>query len=274
MLDTLPTVTAASLFEPASDGWLPTELARGPWSPDALHGGPVAALLAGAAEQAGDAEAEGINFSPGRITVDLMRPVPLQPLALEAHVVRPGRKVQLIEARLRAGSAEVARAALWRVRTSDIAVPDAAGDAEVRPSPPEEGSYPAEFRDTWLGFHNGGVEHRFVSGMIGEPGPAVDWIRLRYPVVPDRVASPLQRVVAAADFGNGVSSVVAWETHAFINPELTVHLLRPAVGEWVCVDAVTRLASHGMGLAESVLWDQRGRIGRAEQVLLVESMVR
>jgi hypothetical protein len=170
---------------------------------------------------------------------------------------------------LRDGSNEVARAALWRVREADVPVPedDTAGTS---PPPPASGAVRAEFRDGWVGFHNSGVDHRFVAGMIGEPGPAADWIRLLHPVVPDRAPTPLQRVLAAADFGNGVSSVLSWETHAFINPELTVHLYRVPDGEWVCVDAVTHLAGHGVGVAESVLWDERGRIGRGEQVLLVE----
>ncbi len=96
------------------------------------------------------------------------------------------------------------------------------------------------------------------------PGPAVDWIRLRVPLVAGEPTSPLARVVAAADFGNGVSWVLSrldgWQ---FINPDLTVYVHRPLEGEWVCLDAVTHVAEHGVGLAESRLWDGRGVVGRA-----------
>ena len=251
------------MFEPAGDGWMATELARGPWSPDALHGGPVAALLAGAAEDAG-----GDGFFTARISVDILRPIGFSPLALHADVVRPGRKVQLVEARLRDGANEVARAALWRVREDDL---DVATPDEPPPfDPPSSGLPRATLRDDFTAFHNSGVEHRFVAGMIGEPGPASDWVRLLAPVVPDRDPSPLQRVLAAADFGNGVSSVLSWDDFAFINPELTVHLFRAPVGEWVALDAVTRLGPHGSGVAQSDLYDERGRIGSGLQALLVD----
>jgi Thioesterase-like superfamily len=75
--------------------------------------------------------------------------------------------------------------------------------------------------------------------------------------------------MVAADVGNGVSALLDWRRYLFINTELTVHLLRGPDGEWVGVDAVTHL--DGVGLAESVLWDERGRIGRAAQTLLVRA---
>jgi hypothetical protein len=77
-------------------------------------------------------------------------------------------------------------------------------------------------------------------------------------------------VAAAADFGNGVSSELDFQTHLFINPDLTVYVHRPPVGEWVCLDARTRFGAPGIGMAESALWDIEGRIGRAAQSLLVE----
>ncbi len=77
-------------------------------------------------------------------------------------------------------------------------------------------------------------------------------------------------MLAAADFGNGVSRLTDFDTTLFINPDLTVHLHRLPVGEWVCLDAVSRLEGHGVGLAESALWDEAGPLGRSLQSLLVE----
>ena len=102
-------------------------------------------------------------------------------------------------------------------------------------------------------------------------GPASDWIRLAVPVLPGEVPSPLQRVMGAADFGNGISRVVEFTEAVFINPDLTVHLHRLPVGEWVCLQAASRLEGAGVGLAQSALWDEQGPLGRALQSLLVEA---
>jgi hypothetical protein len=80
---------------------------------------------------------------------------------------------------------------------------------------------------------------------------------------------PLQRVLAVADSGNGVSAVLDWGTHLFINPELSVHVLREPAGEWVCLDARTEIAAGGAGLATSVLSDAAGPVARGAQSLLI-----
>jgi hypothetical protein len=115
-----------------------------------------------------------------------------------------------------------------------------------------------------------GVEHRFVRGTFEQVGPATDWIRLRVPVIAGEPTTPLQRVLGAADFGNGISRLSDFATTLFINPDLTVHLHRLPAGEWVCLEAVTRLEGHGVGLAQSALWDETGPLGRSLQSLLVE----
>lgn len=258
---------ALPLFEPAGDGaWRATESARGPWSPEALHGGPVAALLARAIEAV---EAPG-PMAPARLTVELLRPVGLDdPVTVTADVLRPGRKVQLVEAILEGPAGPLARARALRIREEAVPVPS--GPTEVVPPGPEHGTGSPPWReDEPVAFHNTGVEHRFVLGRFDRPGPATDWIRLVAPVVPDEVPSPLQRVAAAADFGNGISGILDAATSTWINPDLTVHLSRLPVGDWVCLEATSHLGPLGWGMAESALYDTGGRIGRAVQSLLVE----
>jgi hypothetical protein len=269
-------MTAASLFEPVDGGrWLPTARARGPWSPEALHGGPTAALLTRAVESApADAPVQ-----LARITVELLRPVPVAPLAVRVEVLRPGRKVQLVGASVVAGEVEVARAVALRIRAAAVDIgehaAEHAGPVDPEPAPPmPEAQQRPKLEEEWEAFHNEGVEMRFVGGFFRERGPATVWIRLRQPVVPGEEPSPAQRVAAVADFGNGVSSEVPWEEFAFINPDLTIHLSRPPAGEWVCLDARTFLNSGaGVGLAESALYDEQGRIGRSVQSLLLERRV-
>jgi hypothetical protein len=112
------------------------------------------------------------------------------------------------------------------------------------------------------------VEIRFVDGTFGG-GPSTAWFRLRHPIVAGETPSPLQRLAAAGDFGNGISAALSWDEYVFINPDLTLYVERLPVGAWICLQSQTLLAEGGIGTAESVLFDERGRVGRATQALLV-----
>jgi hypothetical protein len=94
-------------------------------------------------------------------------------------------------------------------------------------------------------------------------------MRMPHPLLPDEEPSQLQRVLVAADSGNGVSATLDWSRYVFINVDLTVHLHRLPAGEWVCLDAITIPEPTGIGLADTALFDERGPIGRALQTLLV-----
>jgi hypothetical protein len=257
---------AESLFEPDGSRFVPTELSRGPWSPDALHGGPVAALLA---RVAAAVDADG-STQPVRLTIDLLRPVPLAPLHVSTRVLRPGRKVQLVEASLHSATHEVARVTMLRIRREALKLPDGLGDTPKVPGPSEARLLRGGSDGELVAFHSHATEHRAVRGAWDEPGPIVDWIRLRVPVLPGETPSPLERVAAVADFGNGVSWVLPYESWSYINPDLTITLHRLPIGEWVCLDAVTLVGPDGIGFAESGLSDEHGRIGRAVQALLLE----
>lgn len=262
-------MTAEAIFVPEGDSFLPTALARGPWSSDAQHGGAPAALLARAAERFEDGE----RMFTARLTIELLRPVPIRLLGLRSRFVRPGKKVQLVESSILAGEVEVARCTALRLRREAVPVPPDLPRATPPPGPTSgEASMPPWARAVaYQAFHNGGVEHRFVAGTFAEAGPATDWIRLRVPLVAGEATSPLCRVAAAADFGNGVSWVLPRQQgYAFINPDLTIVLHRHPEGEWVCLDAVTDVGPNGSGLAQSRLFDETGLIGHAAQILLIE----
>jgi Thioesterase-like superfamily len=81
--------------------------------------------------------------------------------------------------------------------------------------------------------------------------------------------APLELVAAAGDFGNGIASELSWSEHMFINPDLTLYIERAPAGEWLAVQSQMRVTQGSVAMAESVLWDERGRIGRAIQALLV-----
>ncbi|MEO7105132.1 MAG: thioesterase family protein, partial [Rhodoferax sp.] len=114
------------------------------------------------------------------------------------------------------------------------------------------------------------VETRSAKGGIFA-GPCAVWFRLRHPLVEGQTPSAYQRVAVAADSDNGISAVLDYERYSFVNSDLSINMLRPPVGDWICLDARTWLASNGCGLAESALYDQQGLIGRATQSLAVKA---
>lgn len=256
---------AASIFEVAGrDLYVPTEAALGPWTDQGLHGGPPAMLMAREVERF---QAEDDMFV-ARLTVELLRPVGRTPLAVRCRLVRPGRKVQLVEASLWREEVEVARATALRIRRASVEVPERT-EPPPHPLPATAGGWTDSYQQG-PAYHRLGVEIRTAADAEPEPAPGWAWIRLKLPVVPGEAPSGLVRVCAVADFPNGISYVVSPKAMSYINPDLTLYVHRLPVGEWVLVDARTWLGSHGMGMAEGALFDERGRIGRSVQALLVE----
>jgi hypothetical protein len=257
-----------AVFEVDGDRVVPSELARGPWSPLHQHGGAPSSLLARAVERCEPGPADFV----ARLTIDLIRPVPLTPLTVEARIRRPGKKIQIVEAVLRDGDTEVALCRALRMRQLELDVDVARVPVPDGVAAPEDATpLRLEFGRDQLGFWNA-MELRVGRGRWLEPGPATVWFRLRVPVVEGEEPSPLQRVAAAADFGNGISSAHDRARFSFINADLHVFLHRLPVGEWVGLDATTFPEPEGIALAEAALLDAGGRIGRSLQSLLLDEL--
>jgi hypothetical protein len=259
----------SALFIPEGDGiFRPTELTRGPWSDDAQHGGPVAALLAGAVEQL---ESER-DLQVVRLTFEFLRAIPLTPLRVEATTEVAGRSVDRVSAHAhdRATGEPVAVLMALRIRRKAVAVPPQ--PRRRKPRGPAGLTAMGRVIDKGrISFAFDGMEVRFARGGLVEPGPATAWFRLRKPVVAGQSPSPLQRVAAACDFGNGISGIADFSDLLYINPDLGIALHRHPVGEWVCLDAMSRLEPNGIGGADAALFDEQGTIGRSYQTLLVSA---
>ena len=258
---------AAAVFTADGDTLVPSIHARGPWDAGAMHGGAPTALLARAIE-ALDTPAP---MRCVRLAVEFPSAVPMAPVVANARLTRPGKRLALAEATLTTadGGAEVLRARATLLRRGEVALPPAPPE-EPLPGPQE--GRPARWTggDETAGFHLTALELRFATGDWGR-GPAVGWFRLAMPLVAGEDPTPLQRAVAFADFGNGLSRALDFASHLFVNTDLTVHLHREPVGEWVALDARTDLDPAGVGQATSVLRDRRGRLGVAAQSLYVDA---
>jgi hypothetical protein len=259
-------VTPDAFFLPEGDRFVATEHTRGPWSPAHQHAGPPSALLARAVERA---VADDPAFQVTRLTVELMAPVPIATLAVGTSVLRAGRKVRRIDATLAAGDRPIARATGLAIRTEPLDLAPVALDPHEPPPPPEAGApyhLPVFHADVGYGT---AVEGRCVRGGYGV-NPTSVWIRARVALVAGEAPSPLQRVMIAADSGNGVAVVLDPRRYTFLNADLTVYVHRLPVDEWVCLEAVTAPEPTGIGLTTSRLFDRRGPIGWSLQGLVVQ----
>jgi hypothetical protein len=256
---------STAIFRTQDGAFVPTEQARGPWDARALHGGAPAALMAGALELVPG----GDKLIMSRLTYEFLRPVPLTALSLSTRVVRAGRRVQELEAELEDGEGAVCRVRALRLRPADVTSP-LPQDVRALPGPdlgiPRvfslDGSSEASFAAT-------AMEMRWLDDPF-VPGPARVWMRLRHPLIEGRAPTPLMRLLATADFGNGISAVLPFDDFLFINADLTVYLHRAPEGDWIGLDSRTQLSAGGAGLAESVLHDRHGPVGRSLQALIVQ----
>jgi hypothetical protein len=252
-----------ALYEPVDGGYRATALTIGPWDPGLQHAGPPAALLAREVEAAG-----GIAGGQAvRLAYDILGPVPVGPVTVSARVLRPGRRVELVEARLTAGDDRpLMRLTAWRVRTR--AAEGTPEPAVPLPGPEQSRPETPDFFTTDVAYHRA-LEWRFVHGSFNAPGPAAAWTRALCTLVEGEPMSPLQHLLVMTDAASGISAVLDWQRATFANVDLTVALVRPPAGEWLGVDAATTIGSAGAGQCFAELHDATGRIGRSAQALFV-----
>jgi acyl-CoA thioesterase len=252
-----------SLYVAEGGRFIATEQTRGPWSAEHQHGGPVAALLARELERAvGDAQ-----FQPARVTLEFLKPLPIAPIEVKTTLTREGRKVRTAVATASVKGEPIARAEALFMRRREVEASAQPPFAPL-PSPATLAPYSFVFFRSPVGYHTA-MESRLVRGEWPS-GAMTIWMRLKIPVVAGEKPSPLQRVLVAADSGNGVSAAIDPLRFTFLNADLTLHLHRPLDGEWVCLDAATTVSPGGIGLAECALSDERGPIGRSLQSLIIE----
>jgi hypothetical protein len=259
-----------ALFHRDGDHFVPGELTRGGWGDHTQHGGPPTGLLAHVIEYR--------HLKPGmmvtRLTTDLLRPVPLTPLTVRTKVVRPGRRIELLEAAIEAGGVEVARGLALAVRLGEVDLP-ATGTVDGPLPPPEDVDPMTQW--SWADeqahlprFHTDAIEIRSVDHSFVRAGRGLSWFRLDAPVVAGVATSPFVLAAVLADLGNGNSSALDPREWLFINPDVNLALHRLPAGEWIGMDSTVHQHSTGIGLAQSILYDRTGPIGTVGQSQIIE----
>lgn len=239
--------------------------AAGPWNPSMQHGGAPSALAVWAAQQV-PAQAP---MRVARLTIDLLRPVPIATLSLRTEVLREGRKIQLVAVHIDNAGTEVARASVLKVIRSAQDFSSVATTPSLEWPQPEQGLERRAPERSATSF-GANASLRAVSGEFGKPGPAAIWFRMNRNFVDGHETTPAMRAAATADFSNGISSVLDFAKWTFINADLTVSLARDPEGEWILNDAVTWIGSDGGGIAQARLADRKGYFGHATQNLIIE----
>ena len=238
--------------------------AAGPWDPRMQHGSAPAALVVWAAEKL----PTPVPMQIARVTIDLMRPVPVAPLTILTEILREGRKIQLSAVRLLADGVVVVAATVLKIKTQALSLPPEVADLPIElPGPDQSMVEPANFASSPF---TKCISMRAARGRFGMIGPAAIWFRVDQPLVAGSAVSQAMRAVVAADFSNGTSPAVDFREWTFINADLTVSFSRQPVGEWILLDGESWIGPDGAGLAMSRLADAYGYFGRAVQSLVVE----
>jgi hypothetical protein len=256
---------ASALYVRDGDAYVGTSCTKGPWHANAQSGGAVLALLGHVLEDVGTLA----PMSLARLTVDIVRPVPLgERLRVGAEILREGKKIQLVELAIHAGDTVTTRARALRIRDRDVASLDGfpISTSALNPAaslPPPEAL--------------GGVDHipgiapflRFGAELRRTVYKPIDgihavWCRLRVPVVAGEPVRAASRAALPLDLVNLIGVDLDPTRASSINPDVTGHLARGPVGEWVALTGHTYFAhdvGHGMSMA--VMSDADGVFGVA-----------
>jgi hypothetical protein len=256
-----------ALYVPTDDGFEATALTIGPWDPGFQHAGPPAALLARAAERA-----SGIDGGQTvRLAYDILGPVPVAPVRISTSVVRPGRRIELLEAVLSgADDRPLMRLTAWRMRVRDDgATPADAPPVPVAAGPEESRAETADFFTEDIAYHRA-LDWRFAAGSFNAPGPAAVWTRPECSLVDGEPMNPLEHLLVMTDAASGISATQDWTAATFANVDLTVALHRRPRGEWLGMDARTVHGDAGAAQCFADLFDADGVVGRSAQSLFVE----
>lgn len=245
--------TGTTTFRATSD-------VRGAWNPDDQHIAPAMGLLAHVVELDREARRDD-GLAVGRLCYDIFGTVPVDEVETAVRVVRPGRTIELVEARLRHGGRTVATLRAWllqRDRTADLAA------SPLPRIPPPEEMAPWDPSSQWPGEFLATLDVRRAQA---EPGRAAFWIRTPEALVAGEPVSATARAAGLLDLANGMTPRAGPDLLTFPNVDLTAHFFAEPAGEWLGFDTSVSFGAGGVGVTSSVLHGAAGPIGTVSQIL-------
>lgn len=240
-----------------------TPATAGPWGPQTQHAGPPSALLA--------AEIERLYVTVGqrlgRVSVDVLAPIPVAPITVSTSVVRPGKRTALIEAVGVVEDKPVLSVRAWRFARSPHDYPASEPSTLLTHDLPERARDGGVIAGASLDGYLSATTFRFTAGSFAEYGPATAWGRSRCDLVLGEELTPWQRVLILTDSASGLSLTADPRRHPAINSDLHVVLHRDPVGDWIGIDAVTHTVPGHGAAAYARLSDAAGMAGTSTQTL-------
>jgi hypothetical protein len=251
-------------FTPDGDGFIPSDLARGPWG-STIGGNFVGGLLGHVVEAA----LREPDWQPSRLTVDLLRPAALAPVRGRSSIVRQGRRLALVEAELLQGDTVVARASGLFLRQGEQPAGDIWTSPLVMPPPPPAS---AELAGVplfiWTYGRNADVAGQsFDLTQWQHDGPKFVWVRDVAPLIDGTPTTPFTRAAMAGDVASSLSHYGTTGLN-YINADYTLSLSRLPEGRDVGLAALTYTGHDGIGTGTAALFDERGQIGTASATTL------
>ena len=252
---TMNSTVSQAYFHQREDGaFVGNDPARGPWSADHCHAGPVSGLIVRAAETE-----VGPEKMLTRLTVDLLRPLPLAGLRVAAETTRHTKTLATTRVTVHDLDDTLCATAttMHMVRRDLGTCAQCRSHCRLRFEDAVDGPFPiGEMRHDLPGFaHYSDI--RYPAGAIRGPGrkpsgcaPRTCW-RARC----NRRSSRSARL---ADCGNGISWNAPTAEMGFMNTDLTVNIHREPVSDWLASDSISHWQPSGIGMSQSVLYDTAG----------------
>ena len=248
-----------------SDVFDSSPLTAGPWSPLAQHGGPPSALLARQIER----HQPRPDHRLARVTVDILRPVPVAPLQITVESLHKGKRVELLQATAQADGRTVLIGRAWRLIAASADFPVQPPSEEVRVIGAELTTSDPVIPDAWnRDGYLSAIDWHFEQGGFAELGPAKGWARPKVALIGGEDMTPWQRVLTLADSGSGISALAPPARHPAINCDFSVVLDRDPVGDWIGMDSCTTVVPGAGAMTQTIIFDQAGPAGLATQTLV------
>jgi len=239
-----------------------TEHVSGAWDEATQHIAPALGLMAHVVETDRDARRDD-GLVVGRLSYDILGTIPVEEMAATVTVLRPGRTIELVEARLSHAGRDGVVLRAWLMQPGDT------GALAATPLPRIPGPEEMPAWDPTTEWPGGFIASAEVRREQVEPGRGAFWVRSDRELVAGEPVSPLAHAARLLDIANGMTVRASPREVLFPNIDLTAHFFAQPQGDWLGFDTSVSFGAGGVGLTSTVLHDVTGPIGTMSQVLTV-----